>query len=184
MRLNNYQLIHSDAVKWARRYAARRKCGEDLPLFHALFGDPPYHLSTITKRFGKPGSKQAQYGRDGAFQRASRGFMGKKWDGGDVAFRPSTWRAFYRILHPGAFGMVFGGSRTSHRMAVAIEDAGFRIHPQIGWVYGCLSEDTEILTIDGWKTYDQVSTCSMVVCYNIDKDNLDYQSCVDLSICD
>lgn len=132
----DYKLIHSDAIKWARRYAAHRKCGEGIPLYHALLCDPPYHLQSITKRFGKAGSKQAQYGRDGAFQRTSKGFMGKTWDGGDVAFRPETWRAFYRILHPGAFGMAFGGSRTSHRMATAIEDAGFRIFPLIGWVYG------------------------------------------------
>jgi site-specific DNA-methyltransferase (adenine-specific) len=62
--------------------------------------------------------------------------MGKSWDGGDVAFRSETWRGFWKLLYPGAFGMTFGGSRTSHRMAVAIEDAGFIIHPMIGWVYG------------------------------------------------
>jgi site-specific DNA-methyltransferase (adenine-specific) len=93
-------------------------------------------LTSITDRFGKEGSAEAQYGKDGAFQRASKGFMGKSWDGGDISFQPETWKALGHLLYPGAFGMTFGGSRTAHRMAVAIEDAGFIIHPMIGWVYG------------------------------------------------
>lgn len=121
-------IINADAIQWAKEYQ-----GEP---FHALICDPPYHLTTITKRFGKEGSVPAQEGTDGAFKRLSTGFMGKKWDGGDVAFQPKTWQAFYNILFPGAFGMAFGGSRTAHRMAVAIEDAGFIIHPQMSWVYG------------------------------------------------
>lgn len=122
--------IHqSDAVKWANEYEG--------PLFHALLCDPPYHLTSIVKRFGKDGSAPAQFGKDGAFSRASKGFMGKVWDGGDVAFDPAAWSAFMKVLHPGAFGMAFASSRGWHRLAVAIEDAGFVIHPTIfGWLYG------------------------------------------------
>lgn len=119
----------SDAVKWANEY--------DGPLFHALLCDPPYHLTTIVKRFGKEGSAPAKFGTDGVFARSSKGFMGKVWDGGDIAFQPETWYAFMRVLHPGAFGMAFASSRGWHRLAVAIEDAGFIIHPTIfGWLYG------------------------------------------------
>jgi hypothetical protein len=57
------------------------------------------------------------------------------WDS-EVAFYPETWKALGKHLYPGAFCMAFGGSRTFHRMAVAIEDAGFILHPTIGWVYG------------------------------------------------
>lgn len=46
--------------------------------------DPPYHLTSIVKRFGKDGSAPPKEGTDGAFQRASRGFMGKSWDGVDT----------------------------------------------------------------------------------------------------
>jgi len=120
---------NADAVKWAQEYSG--------PLFHALFCDAPYHLTTITKRLGKKNSKPIKYGKDGAFSRLSKGFMGNTWDGGDVAFRPETWEAFKGTLHPGAFGMSFSGSRGWHRMAVAIEDAGFIIHPTIFlWCYG------------------------------------------------
>ncbi len=63
--------------------------------------------------------------------------MGKTWDGGDIAFRPSTWAAIAQHLYPGAWGMVFASSRGWHRLAVAIEDAGLIIQPTIfGWSYG------------------------------------------------
>ena len=122
------RLLHGDVLSFARHYK-----GEP---FHALLCDAPYHLTSITERFGKEGSAEAQYGKDGAFQRASKGFMGKSWDGTFISFQPETWEALGNLLYPGAFGMTFGGSRTAHRMAVAIEDAGFIIHPMIGWVYG------------------------------------------------
>jgi len=73
---------------------------------HAIVTDPPYGLS----------------------------FMSKKWDY-DV---PSVkiWRETFRVLKPGGFLLSFAGSRTYHRMAVNIEDAGFEIRDQIMWVYG------------------------------------------------
>jgi site-specific DNA-methyltransferase (adenine-specific) len=98
--------------------------------------DPPYHLTSIVKRFGKQGSAPAQYGTDGAYARAAKGFMGKEWDGGDIAFRPDVWEECYRVLKPGGHLLAFSHSRTYHRMGVAVEDAGFEIRDQILWVYG------------------------------------------------
>ena len=98
--------------------------------------DPPYHLTSIVKRFGKPNSAPAQFGTDGAYARASRGFMGKEWDGGDIAFRPELWAKVLRVLKPGGHVLAFSGSRTYHRMAVAIEDAGFEIRDCVMWLYG------------------------------------------------
>ena len=61
-------------------------------------------------------------------------FMGKKWDY-DV---PSVeiWEECMRVLKPGGHLLSFAGSRTYHRMAVRIEDAGFEIRDQIMWIYG------------------------------------------------
>lgn len=98
--------------------------------------DPPYHLTSIVKRFGADAAAPAKVGKTGAFARASAGFMGKKWDGGDVAFRPETWAAVMRVLKPGSYLIAFSGTRTFHRMACAIEDAGFDIRDQIGWCFG------------------------------------------------
>ena len=101
-----------------------------------IITDPPYHLTSITKRFGGKNAAPAQFGTDGAFARASKGFMGKTWDGGDVAFQVATWEQAYRVLKPGGFLLAFGGTRTYHRMVCAIEDAGFEIRDTIAWVYG------------------------------------------------
>ena len=101
----------------------------------SIVTDPPYHLISIVERFGKEGSAPAK-DKDGAFQRQSKGFMGKEWDGGDIAFRKETWELFMKVLKPGGHLLAFSGSRTYHRMAVAIEDAGFSIRDQIMWLYG------------------------------------------------
>jgi len=63
-------------------------------------------------------------------------FMGKRWDASGVAFCSGTWEAVYRVLKPGAYLLAFGGSRTYHRLACAIEDAGFEIRDCLIWCYG------------------------------------------------
>lgn len=98
--------------------------------------DPPYALVSIGKRFGADGAAPAQVGKSGAYARASAGFMGQKWDTGEVAFDPEFWRDVLRVLKPGAHLLAFGGTRTYHRLAVAIEDAGFEIRDAIQWLYG------------------------------------------------
>jgi DNA modification methylase len=64
------------------------------------------------------------------------GFMGKSWDSTGIAFNIEVWQEALRVLKPGGHLIAFSGSRTYHRMAVAIEDAGFEIRDQIMWVYG------------------------------------------------
>jgi len=98
--------------------------------FHALLCDPPYEL----------------------------GFMGKDWDRSGVAFKSETWAALAEHLHPGAFGMAFASARGWHRLAVAIEDAGLRIHPSIfGWTYGSGFPKATRISADGksgaWEGY-------------------------------
>lgn len=113
--------------------------------------DPPYHLTSIVKRFGAANAAPAKAGKTGAYARASKGFMGQQWDGGDVAFQPETWAEVLRVLKPGGHLIAFSGTRTYHRMVVAIEDAGFEIRDQLAWVYGSgfpKSHDAG----DGWGT--------------------------------
>lgn len=64
------------------------------------------------------------------------GFMGKKWDATGIAYDVELWTECLRVLKPGGHLLAFSGSRTYHRMTVAIEDAGFDIRDQIMWVYG------------------------------------------------
>ena len=62
------------------------------------------------------------------------GFMGKKWDSTGIAYDVTVWEECLRVLKPGGHVLAFGGSRTFHRMAVAIEDAGFEIRDSIAWI--------------------------------------------------
>ena len=108
------------------------KCSVD-----SIVTDPPYHLTSIVERYSKKDSAPpTSKSMGGAFVRVSKGFMGKEWDGGDIAFQVETWRKCYELLKPGGHMIAFSGSRTYHRMAVAIEDAGFEIRDQCIWLYG------------------------------------------------
>ena len=64
------------------------------------------------------------------------GFMGKKWDSSGIAYSVELWTECLRVLKPGGHLLSFGGSRTYHRVAVAIEDAGFELRDSIAWLYG------------------------------------------------
>lgn len=121
-----YALHHGDCIETMRGMADAS--------VDAIVTDPPYHL---TNAGGGPAGK----GQDTPFARAragasSTGFMGQEWDGGDIAFQAETWREALRVLKPGGHLLAFGGSRTYHRLAAAIEDAGFEIRDQIMWIYG------------------------------------------------
>jgi len=64
------------------------------------------------------------------------GFMGKQWDASGIAYNVMLWYECLRALKPGGHLLAFGGTRTYHRMACAIEDAGFEIRDSINWLYG------------------------------------------------
>jgi DNA modification methylase len=64
------------------------------------------------------------------------GFMGKSWDSSGIAYNVDVWRECLRVLKPGGHVLAFGGSRTWHRLAVAVEDAGFELRDSIAWIYG------------------------------------------------
>lgn len=98
--------------------------------------DPPYHLTSIVKRFGADDAAPAKSGKTGVYARSSKGFMGKTWDGGDLAFQPETWEAVLRVLKPGGYLLAFAAAKNAHRMTCAIEDAGFEIRDCLMWLYG------------------------------------------------
>jgi hypothetical protein len=64
------------------------------------------------------------------------GFMGRAWDQSGIAYNIELWKQCLRVLKPGGHLLAFGGTRTSHRLACAIEDAGFDIRDSIAWLYG------------------------------------------------
>ena len=97
-------------MQWEVLHGDCREKLRDLPdaSIDAIVTDPPYEL----------------------------GFMGKAWDASGIAYDVGMWREALRVLKPGGHLLAFSGSRTYHRMTVAIEDAGFEIRDQIMWVYG------------------------------------------------
>ena len=99
-------------------------------------------------------------------------FMGKKWDYNIPTVE--VWQECLRVLKPGGHVLIACGTRTQHRMAVNIEDAGFEIRDIVSWIYGCLSEDTEILTINGWERYHKDIDKNPVLCYNIDNETFEF----------
>jgi DNA modification methylase len=64
------------------------------------------------------------------------GFMGRVWDASGIAYDVAMWAECLRVLKPGGHLLAFGGTRTSHRLTCAIEDAGFEIRDTITWLYG------------------------------------------------
>jgi len=116
-----------------------------LALVDAVVTDPPYGLS----------------------------FMGKAWDY-DV---PSIdiWRLVLAACKPGAHLLSFAGTRTQHRMAVNIEDAGFEIRDMIAWVYGCLSEDTELLIDGRWEPYRKAIDKGRALCYDAKHETFNWE---------
>jgi DNA modification methylase len=75
------------------------------------------------------------------------GFMGKKWDAAGIAYSVPLWTEALRVLKPGGHLLAFGGTRTYHRMACAIEDAGFEVRDSLHWIYG--SGFPKSLNLDG-----------------------------------
>ena len=79
--------------------------------FGAIITDPPYELGL------------------GTAGRVHR------WDSTGIAFDPSFWASLLPLVKPGSFLLAFGSPRTWHRLVCALEDAGWRIHDQIAWLY-------------------------------------------------
>jgi site-specific DNA-methyltransferase (adenine-specific) len=102
----------------------------------AVVTDQPYHLASIVKRFATVSELDVEVARKTPHRRTSGGFMGKQWDGGDIAFDPATWAAVLRVLKPGGHMLAFAAPRNDHRMVCAIEDAGFEIRDKLMWLHG------------------------------------------------
>ncbi len=109
----------------------------------AVVTDPPYNLTGSKKG----GTGEASLNLDSPAGRArigtgGGGFMGQRWDdydghaGGFQGWCEAWAAECLRVLKPGGHLLAFGGSRTWHRLAGGIEDAGFEIRDSIAWLYG------------------------------------------------
>jgi site-specific DNA-methyltransferase (adenine-specific) len=119
--------------------------GMEAASIDAIVTDPPYDLVTASRN----GSRRVNESH-GPFARHG-GFMGKEWDATGVAFRPETWSAALRVAKPGAYLLAFGGTRTYHRMTVAIEDAGWIIRDCLVWAYAQGFPKSKALLKPAWE---------------------------------
>ena len=136
----------------------------------SIVTDPPYGLSNqsqddIVKCL-------TAWLADEAYTHGSSGFMGKKWD--SFVPSPTVWKECLRVLKHGGHIACFAGSRTQDLMGISLRLAGFEMRDVVMWVYGCLSEDTEILTSNGWKRYHKTIEEDSVLCYNKDSDSFEF----------
>lgn len=99
-------------------------------------------------------------------------FMNKGWDSSGIAFQKEAWEKCFKVLKSGGYLLAFGGSRTFHRIACAIEDAGFEIRDTIMYLYGCLSNDTQILTSNGWKNSETIKINDEIYSLDLEKNIL------------
>lgn len=144
----------------------------------AVVCDPPYGLEFMGKDWdGADGFHRslntADVGRDDPFGRASR--TSPEYRAGKL-FQDWTERwasETLRILKPGGHLLAFGGTRTYHRLACAIEDAGFEIRDSIMWLYGCLTPDVEVLTENGWRLGIEVGVGERVACWDADTEAIE-----------
>jgi site-specific DNA-methyltransferase (adenine-specific) len=125
------EILHGDCIQVMAAMAAAGRTVQ------SIVTDPPYHLTQVAVDWSAykvdPNNPKKGATGNGA---SKRGFMGKNWDGGDIAFRPETWRLAYDLLAPGGMMACFGGSRTHHRLMCAIEDAGFEIRDVCMYIFG------------------------------------------------
>ena len=137
--------------------------------FDAVLCDPPYGLSkepdieTVL-------SKWLQ-GED--YKHRGGGFMKKSWD--CFVPGPQIWKELNRVLKPGAHLLSFGGTRTQDLLSIALRMGKFEIRETIMYCYGCISEDTEILTKEGWKKYHKNIKDDLILAYDINSDSYEFQ---------
>lgn len=135
----------------------------------AIVTDPPYGLGK------EPNAEELMkdWIEKGYHEISGTGFMGKKWD----AFvpQPLFWKEAFRVLKHGGHVLSFFGTRTYDWGVMAMRFAGFEVKDTITWHYGCLSEDTEIFTENGWVRYNQFHNKSSILVYNKETDEYFFQ---------
>ena len=143
--MSDYRILQGDALERLRELPSDS--------FDAMLCDPPAGIS----------------------------FMNKKWDGDKggrdqwIAWLADVMREARRCLKPGAYALVWALPRTSHWTAMAIENAGFEVRDVVTHVFGCLSDDTEILLDSGWTRYRNIDEGDLALCYDAEHDEFRWQ---------
>lgn len=158
-----YYLFHGDCLDQLKKLADNS--------IDAIVTDPPYGLSDH-----KPSDVMdclAAWLDGKPYQTKKRGFMGNTWDSWVPG--PEVWRECFRVLKSGGHLLAFAGSRTHDLMSIALRLAGFECRDTVMWIYGCLDEQTELVTKDGVKPYHKATVGEHILCYDTETGQYDYQ---------
>ena len=139
--------------------------------------DPPYGLSNTKPAQVADVLAAWVTGDTEAVPAKKGGFMGADWD--SFVPPPAVWQECLRVLKPGGHMAVFAGSRTQDLMGLSIRLAGFEIRDTLGWIYGCLSEDTEVLINGEWVQYHKAKVGDLALCYNKEHDTYEWRAIED-----
>jgi DNA modification methylase len=160
----------------------------------AIVTDPPYGLEFMGKDWDAPWKTDHRQGFYGTMQISDSPFGRSKVRTGNGASYGADahimqalqdWHFHWasealRVLKPGGYLLAFGGSRTYHRLACAVEDAGFEIRDQIMWIYGCLDEQTELVAESGVKPYHKARIGERILCYDLENGKYSYQPILEI----
>lgn len=150
---------HGDVLDWLRSLPNESAT--------ALLSDPPYGLGAPPNM-----EKLLAHWLDGKEYHTGQGFMNKDWD---VVPGPAVWREVMRVLKPGGVVAAFSGTRTVDLLGLAMRLAGLEIFDQFMWCYGCISEDTEVLTPEGWVRYHSAIATDQILCYDVGGDSFHWE---------
>lgn len=151
-------------------------CGDSLEVLpaltetvHSAVVDPPYGLGAHPD----PLAMLQAWMAGEVYHPGGAGFMGKEWDG--FVPGPEIWREVMRLLPPGGHLLSAFGTRTYDLGGLAVRLAGFEIRDMVAWLYGCLSDDTEILVEGRWERFTSAIEGKRVLCYLPDHDRYEWQ---------
>ena len=158
-------IIHGDCLEELKKL-------EDNSI-DAVVCDPPYGLSNTKPQQVADVLKAWVTGDTVSVPAKRGGSMGASWD--SFVPPPAVWEECMRVLKPGGHMAVFAGARTQDLMGLSIRLAGFEIRDTLGWVYGCLSEDTEVLINGKWEKYHEAKPGDLALCYDREHDTYEWQ---------
>lgn len=183
----NYRILNGDVVEMLKTLEENS--------VDAIVTDPPYGLEFMGKDWDAPWKTDRRQNFDGTIdEHVDTPYGRSKVRNGNGASYGADARIMqefqkwcerwaieaFRVLKPGGHILSFGGSRTYHRMACAIEDAGFEIRDQIQWIYGCLDEETQLVSRDGIKPYHKAMIGEHVLCYSPESGEYSYQPILEI----
>ena len=142
----------------------------------AVVTDPPYGLADHSAEDVAAALRCWLDGKE--WRPKKRGFMGRSWDG--FVPGPEVWRECLRVLKPGGHLVCFAGTRTVDLMGIAIRLAGFEIRDEIMWMYGCLSEDTELFMDGRWTKHHDIKSGGLTVEFDVDTGELRWTAILDV----